>query len=280
MSSQPTKATDSPKVGMIDAGGKLIPLPPRELGLTDAQRLANVLAASGYFKLSPDEDGRRAVAQATVKIMVGYELGISPIQSVMCIHYIKEKLAYEAILLGATLKRRGYDYKPLVQTDEEVKLEFFNPAGVSIGVVTWTIAEARRAKLTEKDNWRNYPGDLLWARCVARGCRRFCAEVFGGPVYVPEELGADVDDQGAPIDDAVPFLPAPNVPTPTQELNALLRGLTAPADTMTLGGVHPPVEEVVGVSAAGAVVTAKVPQLLTDEEAEELDKLDFGDADE
>ena len=56
---------------------------------------------------------------------------------------------------------------------------------------------AQAAGLTGKDNWKKYPSDMLFARAISRGARRFAPGIFGGsPVYTPDEMGADVDEEG------------------------------------------------------------------------------------
>jgi hypothetical protein len=63
--------------------------------------------------------------------------------------------------------------------------------------------EAQAAGLTGKDNWKKYPSDMLFARAISRGARRFAPGIFGGsPVYTPDEMGVEVDEEGSVIVDA------------------------------------------------------------------------------
>lgn len=170
--------------------GQNIPAPRN---LDEVQRLAKLMVASNFFK------GTQDLAKAAVKIMAGQELGFSPVQSLMGIHFVNDRLTYEAALMASALKRRGYDYRPITLTDSEVAIEFFNYKGASIGKSKFTIQDATRAGLTGKANWKNYPRNMLWARAMSNGCRWFCADVFGGLVYTPEEMGADIDESGKVI---------------------------------------------------------------------------------
>jgi hypothetical protein len=51
-------------------------------------------------------------------------------------------------------------------------------------------------ELKKKANWRNYTADMLVARCTAKVARRSCSDVLNGMIYTPDELGADVNDDG------------------------------------------------------------------------------------
>jgi len=41
---------------------------------------------------------------------------------------------------------------------------------------------------------------MLFARAISNGAKWFCPDIFGGPVYTPDELGAEVDEEGDIID--------------------------------------------------------------------------------
>lgn len=64
---------------------------------------------------------------------------------------------------------------------------------------TFTIEDAKRAGLAGKDNWKNYPSSMLWARAVAQLGRMLFPDVLLGLSYVPEEIGATVDENGEAI---------------------------------------------------------------------------------
>jgi hypothetical protein len=67
----------------------------------------------------------------------------------------------------------------------------------------FTIEDARAADLIAGKNghtWKKYARNMLFARALTNGARWHCADVFGGPVYTPEEMGAAVDGEGEVID--------------------------------------------------------------------------------
>lgn len=52
--------------------------------------------------------------------------------------------------------------------------------------VEWTFADAQKAGLTGKDNWKNYPKAMLRARCIAEGVRAVFPGAIGGMLTVEE----------------------------------------------------------------------------------------------
>jgi len=183
--------------------------------LQQVVELGAVLAKSGYFK--DVRDG----GQAVVKILYGQELGVSPIAAMRGV-FIDERggISLSAGLISAMILRSGtYLYKVLQANADACEIEFLRD-GETIGVVKLTMAEARTSKMNqqwskddkawkEKHTWNSYPSDMLFARTITRGARRFCPDVFLGPVYVPDEL-----DSNAPyevVTSNVPKLPAHQV---------------------------------------------------------------------
>jgi len=149
--------------------------------------LAQALAKSGWFKDVKD------VGDAIVKMAYGQELGIGPIASMTGIQIVQGKPELSANLMAALIKKsRRYTYRIREHTNEICVIEFFERVGQSwdsLGSVQFTIQEARAAGLANKDVWKNYAQDMLFARAMSRGFRRFCAELAGGvPVYAAGEI--------------------------------------------------------------------------------------------
>lgn len=169
--------------------------------------MAEVFVRSGFFR------DVRDMAQAAVKIQAGAELGLPPFASMSGIHIIQGKAVLGSNVIATLIKQDArYNYR-VVRCDEKVcELAFFEH-GEESGRATFTMDEAKAAGLAGKDNWRKYPSDMLFARTITRGARRYCSGIFGGaPVYTPEELGVDVDEDGyieqsaaeSPVEDTLP----------------------------------------------------------------------------
>lgn len=160
----------------------------------DPMQLGEVFAKSGWFKDSTDP------AKAVVKIIAGREMGIGPMASMQGIHIIEGKPSLSANLLATQVKRHpAYDYIPRQVTDQGARIEFFQN-GDPIGTSEFTMADAQKAGIAGKQNFRKYPKAMMFARALSQGVRWFCPDVTAGsPAYVPEELGAEVDIEGEPV---------------------------------------------------------------------------------
>lgn len=156
--------------------------------------LGNVLQKSGYFK-----DVRDA-AQAVTKILFGRELGFSPIVSISGIHVIEGKPALSSNLMATLIKRSGkYDYRVKVWTNAECVLTFREKVigkWEDVGESSFTMDDAKTAGLLGKGVWAKYPKPMLFSRALSQGLRTYCPDVSASPIYVPEEMGAEVNEDG------------------------------------------------------------------------------------
>ena len=174
--------------------------------MDDAERAAIAMAKSGYFA-----DSQQA-SQALVKILAGQEMGFGAFASMNGIHIIKGKPGVGANLQASAVKGSGkYDYKIRALDDKICKIEYFQGAE-SLGISQFTIEDAKRAGTQNLDK---FPRNMLFARAMSNGVKWFCPDVFNGStVYTPEELGADVNEDGDVI--TVIATPAPE-PKPYQK---------------------------------------------------------------
>jgi hypothetical protein len=226
----------------------------REVGLiqslSDAERAAEAMAASGYF-----QDARQA-AQAVVKVLAGHEMGFGPFASMNGIYIIQGRPAVSANLLAAAVKRSGkYDYRVTEMTETRCAITFYQN-GQPIGESTFTIEDARKAGTKNLDKFAR---NMLFARCISNGVRWYCPDVFNGSaVYTPDELGATEDEDGRVIDvKPTPVRvekPAPKPAPPTEKTAAILYP-EKPAEPPQLGGMAD-----IEAAAAQAATANSAPQ--------------------
>lgn len=160
------------------------------------QSIAESCANSGMFK------DIRSAWQAIVKIKAGLELGIPPIQAMNGLYIIEGKVAMAATLMAGLLKASGrYTYRVQQHDDNGCVIQFYerNDSGewVPCGPnSSFTMTDANKAGVTGKSVWKAWPRNMLFARAMSNGARWYCGDVFLGPVYVPEELGVEVNQDG------------------------------------------------------------------------------------
>ncbi len=158
------------------------------LGLTlrEMTWIGKVFYKSGMFTDTRDE------AVAIVKIMAGQEMGLAPFESMTGINIIKSRPTLSAATIGAKIKASPkYDYRVKVATELKNQIDFYEieeGKRILIGSSIYTIEQAQKAGLLGKDNWKTYPEDMLFARNISRGSRRYTPDVFTTPVYIAEEI--------------------------------------------------------------------------------------------
>ncbi len=191
--------------------------------IADIQTLARMMVASGFFK------DLRSEAQACVKIIAGSALGYDAVTALNAFHIIEGKITPTASEIGARIKRSGkYNYRVKSLDDAGCTMEFLERDGatwMSIGLSTFTKQDAVTAGVAGKQVWKSYFRNMAFARALTNGVRWYCPDLFGGPVYTPEELGAPVDIRDGEmivLHDEPKVTPQSPEPAPTKdELRAL-----------------------------------------------------------
>lgn len=184
--------------------------------LTEKQ--AYVLALSRAGDLLPKsllgtpvkgEDGRMVRYADPGKVLLmaetGAMLGLHPMAALQGIHIIDGKPSLSANLLAALVHKAGHKLR--VKTTGEGK----DLVAIATLIrsddpdypfeVTWTMTDAQRAGLLNKDNWKKYPRAMLKSRAITEVIREGASDVTLVPAYTPEELGIEhTDESGEPIE--------------------------------------------------------------------------------
>lgn len=158
----------------------------------DMLKKAEILLKSGFLP-----DAIKKPEQVVVIMEVAKSLDIPAIHALNSIHVIRGKPTMSAELMRALINRAYPDatFEPVERTDKKCVIKAARP-GKEPQDFEYTMEMAKRAHLNEKDNWKQYPEDMLFARCTARVARALFPEVCMGTTYLPEELGAEVDKDG------------------------------------------------------------------------------------
>ena len=152
--------------------------------LSEPMVLGKIFMESGMFS------DVKSQAQAVVKILAGRELGLAPLESMTNIYIVNGKVALQAKIIGSLIKKSTkYDYQIDKLDEQECVITFFvleDSKKVELGKSSFTIKDAARAGIVNKEVWKNYPRNLLFARALSNGAKWYCSDVFCG--YTPEEL--------------------------------------------------------------------------------------------
>ena len=173
------------------------------------ERLGEIMWKSGYWQ------DTRSQAQAIVKILAGAELEFGPITSMNGINIIEGKTSLSANLVGAAIQRSGrYRYRVLEHDAKHCIIDFYEIVGgvrEKLGTSSFSLDDAKAAGLMggKSQMWTKYPRNMVFSRALTNGARWYTPDVFGGPVYTPDELGAEVNEAGDAVNviDVEPYVP-------------------------------------------------------------------------
>lgn len=204
-----------PVVEVVDEPKAMIPSVAPVMSWKDMMSMGDVLAKSGMFT------DVKTQAQAVVKVMAGKELGIGPIVALTKIYVVQGRVALSAEVMAGLIKRHpDYDYRVTKHTNQICTLVFYHKSKI-IGESTFTIDDAKKARVAHGHNWYKYPRNMLFARAISNGARWYCPHLIAG-AYTPDEMDMSVDNKGEVID----VTPEVDVPI-TKPTLAELKHLTA-----------------------------------------------------
>ena len=150
--------------------------------IEDVERLAKIATDSGLTRV-------RKASEAAVILLTGRELGLAPMQSLRGIYVVNGTPVLSADLLVAVVRRSGLcaSWRVVESTPERCTITTIRQGESEATTKTWTIADAKRAQVTSKPIWGQYPAQMLRHRCAADLAREVYPDVVLG-LYTPEEL--------------------------------------------------------------------------------------------
>ena len=177
------------------------------VAVSDMQTMAGALAKSGLF-------GVKTADQALALMIVAQAEGRHPGSVASDYHIIQGRASLKSDAMLARFQQAGGRVEWHDHTNEQVSATFSHPQGGSLRI-DWDMARARSAGLGTKDNWKQYPRQMLRARVISEGVRAVFPAVLNG-LYAPEEV-QDFGPQRVTVYDAR-----------LEEANAELAALPAP----------------------------------------------------
>lgn len=127
----------------------------------------------------------------------GISLGLDPMYAMEHISIINGKASIDGQAMLALFYRSGkisvkFERSPNPLDSCSVTMR---RAGQDAVTVTWTMERARRADLLRNPSWQKYPDQMLRWRAVSECGRIVAPDILGG-LYLHEEMGAVVDEEG------------------------------------------------------------------------------------
>lgn len=158
--------------------------------LQDMQTMAASIARSGLF-------GMKSEDQALALMLVAQAEGMHPATITQDYDIIQGKACRKSHSVMARFQQSGGKVEWHALTDQLADATFTHPSGGSLRM-NWTLKQAADAKLTGKDNWRNYPRAMLRARLIAEAIRAIYPAALGGMLLAEEAQDLDAQSAGEP----------------------------------------------------------------------------------
>lgn len=160
-----------------------------------AHQLARALAWTTFVPkqfqaaLARDEDGQNAaIGNATAAIMLGDELGLSPLSALRSIYTIGGTPALYARSMVALVQSHGHEVWTVEESDSKVTVAGKRRGSTKVEQSTWTVDRAKKAGYTSNPKYVSAPADMLYARAASTVCRRIAADVLAGCPTSVEEI--------------------------------------------------------------------------------------------
>lgn len=170
--------------------------PAPAASLPEKMQYAKALAESGMLP----SQYRKQPANLLYALEYAESLGLHPMAAITGIHVIEGKPSASSALISALVRRAGHKLR-VRGNDQEAVAQIVRADDPDFTFeVRWTMARAEQAGLARKQVWKNYPAAMLKARAITEVARDACEEALSGMHYTPEELGANVDAEGLPVD--------------------------------------------------------------------------------
>jgi hypothetical protein len=149
-------------------------------------RKAEILLKSGM--LPKELNTKEKIA---VLIMKAKELNMPALEAISHLYVVNQKVAIDSSGMLALILRSGLAKKIQFSGDgTSAWCEMERKDGVISFKYTFTIEDAKRAGLLNKESWQKYTKELLIARAISGCARKVFPDVVGG-LYTVEELGGE-----------------------------------------------------------------------------------------
>jgi hypothetical protein len=213
MMTKQEEPTDTQAPSSVPAIQKQQAISFRPGNIGQAFRLAEQLSKS---KLLPTAlQGKPA--DTLVVLISGHELGLSPMQSIRGLHVIQGKASMSSDLMQALVVSKSdicHWFRLVESTEEHATYETLRKGHPEPVSMTYTVEDARKADLINKDNWKRHRAAMLRARACSALCRAVYPDLMMG-VYTLDESEEFADPEILNItEEVISHVPSEPAETP------------------------------------------------------------------
>lgn len=166
-------------------------IPRAATGLVEwaqAAAAAHALATSLVTTTFVPQQYRDKPGEATAAILAGAEIGLNPMASLRAFDNIQGTAAPKALTLVAVAQAQGHEVEVIEESATRAVVRYRRKGSLDWKESEWTIEDAQKLGLTNKDNWKKQARAMLVARASAQAARRVAADALLGIAYSSEEL--------------------------------------------------------------------------------------------
>jgi hypothetical protein len=167
-----------------------------------ARSLCNTSFVPDTVKAVRLPDGSVDPGNATAVIIMGDELGLSPLASLRSIYIFKGTPALYARTMRALALSHGHNMWNESSTDNEVIVCGQRKGSSHVERASWTIARATKAGYTSNPKYRSDPQSMLQAKADSEIARKIAADVLAGVPYSIEDM--ELEEQSTTTVEAKP----------------------------------------------------------------------------
>lgn len=199
---------------------------------------------------------RNKPAAVAACILYGHEVGMPPMSSLQHINVIQGRPGLSAAGQRALILANGHRIWVEEATTTRATVCSQRRGEERVSSTTWTLDDADRAGLKNKENWRMYPRNMLIARATGDNARGNFMDVLVGLPYNTEELEDLVEASAIAAGTAnSPETP----PAPGTVRRRARRAATSPAALAASTSEPPPAPEPIGEATATSTKVEEPP---------------------
>jgi len=121
-------------------------------------------------------------------VLAGREIGIGPMEALQKIHMVDGRPSLSSELMRSLVLRAGHMIEFTHLTDQVCTIRGRRNGSSEWTELSWTLKDAQRIGVANKDTWKKYPRQMLSARATSELCRLMFPDALGGISYTPEEI--------------------------------------------------------------------------------------------